>query len=136
MAVKSKLNEINDQLNHQLVQTLFEQNSWDTTVLPFFDYELPNQETLDNKGKFWQRAKAVGLIPIVPQVINQVLRDIGVDYQVPDNATTEELMKLLDPAGTGVQSESGKGMQQGMSNTNGTSTAGSGDASVSNNSNA
>ena len=45
-------------------------------------------------------------------------------------------MKLLDPTGQGQTSESGKGMQQGMSNTNGTSTAGSGDASVANNSNA
>lgn len=136
MAVKSKLNEIKDQLNHQLVQTLFEQNSWDTSVVPFFDYELPNQETLDNKSKAWQRIKAVGLVPVVPSVINQVLKDLGVDYQVPDDATTEELMKLLDPAGTGVQSESGNGLKQGLPSSNGMGTGGSGDSSASNSENA
>ena len=136
MAVKSKLNEIKDQLNHQLVQTLFEQNGWDTSVMPWYDYELPNQETLDNKGKFYQRVAATNLLPRTPQVINQILRDAGIDYQIDDEISQEELMKLLDPTGQGQTSESGKGMQQGMSNTNGTSTAGTGDASVSNNSNA
>lgn len=132
LAVKSRLNEIKDQINHQLVRTLFEQNSWPLDCVPYFDFELPNMETLDNKGKFWQRAKAVGLIPVVPQVVNQVLRDIGVDYQVDDDMSTEELMKLLAPAGEQATSESGKGMESGMSNTNGNDTSGSGDASVSN----
>lgn len=131
MAVKSRLNEIKDQLNHKLVKTLFEQNQFDTTVMPYLDYELPNNETLDDKGKFYQRTAAVGLLPRVPKVINQVLRDIGVDYQVPDNMSQDDLLKLLGQP----TSESGKGMEEGMSNTNGTTTAGSGDASVSNNSN-
>lgn len=132
LAVKSRLNEIKDQLNHQLVKTLFEQNGWSTEFMPTYDFELPNMETLDNKGKFWQRAKAVGLIPVVPQVVNQVLRDIGVDYQVDDDMSTEDLMKLLAPVGEQATSESGKGMESGMSNTNGNDTSGSGDASVSN----
>lgn len=132
LAVKSRLNEIKDQLNHQLVKTLFEQNQWSVEYMPYFDFELPNMETMDNKGKFWQRAKAVGLIPIVPQVINQVLRDAGVDYQVDDDMSTEDLMKLLAPVGEDMQSESGGGMKSGMGNTNGNDTSGTGDASVGN----
>lgn len=135
LAVKSRLNEIKDQLNHQLVKTLFEQNQWPTEYMPYFDFELPNMETMDNKGKFWQRAKAVGLIPIVPQVINQVLRDAGVDYQVDDDMSTEDLMKLLAPVGEDMQSESGGGMKSGMGNTNGNSTAATGDSSTSNSEN-
>ena len=135
MAVKSRLNEIKDQLNHQLVKTLFEQNGWDLEVLPYWDFELPNAETLDNKGKFYQRTAAVSLLPRVPQVINQVLRDVGIDYQVPDDMSQEDLMKLLDPFNEGQQSEAGKGMESGMSNTNGNDTSGSGDASIANNAN-
>lgn len=135
MAVKSRLNEIKDQLNHKLVKTLFEQNGWDTDIVPYFDFDLPNSETLDNKGKYWQRVKAVGLIPIVPQVINQVLSDAGVDYQVPDDMSTEDLMKLLSPVGEQMQSESGGGMKSGLPNSNGSGTGNNGDNSVSNNEN-
>lgn len=135
MAVKSRLNEIKDQLNHQLVKTLFEQNGWDLEVLPYWDFELPNAETLDNKSKAWQRIKAVGLIPVVPEVINQVMKDMGVDYQVPDDITTEDLMKLLDPMGEGMQSESGGGLVSGLPNSNGSGTGSSGDSSISNSEN-
>lgn len=135
MAVKSRLSEIKDQLNHQLIKTLFEQNQWSTEVLPYFDYELPDSESLDIKGKFYQRTAAVSLLPRVPQVINQVLRDVGIDYQVPDDMSQEDLMKLLDPFNEGQQSEAGKGMESGMSNTNGNDTSGSGDASIANNAN-
>lgn len=132
LAVKSRLNEIKDQLNHHLITSLFEQNGWSTEVMPFFDYEVPNQETLDNKGKFYQRTAAVNLLPRTPQVINQVLRDAGIDYQVPDDMPQEELNKLLDPFNEGVKSESGGGMENGMPNSNGKGTGGSGDSSAGN----
>lgn len=135
MAVKSRLNEIKDQLNHKLVKTLFEQNGWPTDITPYFDFDLPNSETLDNKGKFWQRVKAVGLLPVVPQVINQVLSDAGVDYQVPDDMSTEDLMKLLAPVGEAMQSESGGGMKSGLPNSNGSGTGSNGDSTVSNSEN-
>ena len=135
MAVKSRLSEIKDQLNHQLIKTLFEQNQWSTEVLPYFDYELPDSESLDIKSKAWQRIKAVGLIPVVPEVINQVMKDMGVDYQVPDDITTEDLMKLLDPMGEGMQSESGGGMESGLPSSNGEGIGDSGDSSISNSEN-
>lgn len=135
MAVKSRLNEIKDQLNHKLAKTLFEQNGWATDVMPYFDFDLPYSETLDNKGKYYQRVKAVGLLPVVPQVVNQVLRDAGIDYQVPEDMTTEELMKILAPIGEQMDSESGGGMKSGLPNSNGSGTGNKGDTSVSNNEN-
>lgn len=131
-AVKSRLNEFKDQLNHHLAPTLFEQNGWSTEVMPFFDYETPNQETMDDKGKYVQRTKAVGMLPVVPQVVNQILRDGGFDYQVPDDMSTEELMKLLQPVGEAMQSESGGGMKNGLNSSNGSGTGKSGDSSVGN----
>ena len=79
---------------------------------------------------------AVNLIPRNVAVINQCLRDLNVDFQYPEDFPMEELIKEIDPFGTGQTSEAGKGMQSGMSNTNGTTTAGSGDASVANGENA
>lgn len=135
MAVKSRLNELKDQLNHKLVKTLFEQNGWSTDIVPYFDFDLPYSETLDNKGKYYQRVKAVGLLPVVPQVVNQVLKDAGIDYQVPEDMSTEDLMKLLAPVGEAMVSESGGGMKSGLPNSNGSGTGKKGDTSVSNNEN-
>ena len=132
LAVKSRLNEIKDQLNHQLVKTLFEQNGWPQGCVPFFDFELPNMETMDNKGKWVQRTKAVGMLPVVPAVVNQILRDGGFDYQVDEEMSTEDLMKILAPAGEDMQSESGGGLKSGMPNSNGSGIGDSGDGSVSN----
>lgn len=136
MAIRATLNEVKDQLNHKLVKTLFEQNGWSTALAPYFEYEIPNSETLDNKSKAYQRMAAVNLIPRNVAVINQCLRDLNVDFQYPEDFPMEELIKEIDPFGTGQTSEAGKGMQSGMSNTNGTTTAGSGDASVANGENA
>lgn len=135
LAVKSRLAEMRDQLNHKLAKTLFEQNGWETDIMPYFDYEIPHSETLDNKGKFYQRVKAVGLLPVVPQVVNQILADAGIDYRVPDDMSTEDLMKILAPIGEQMTSESGGGMESGLSNSNGKGTGGSGDPSVANNEN-
>ncbi len=136
MAIRATLNEIKDQLNHKLVKTLFEQNGWSLEHTPYYEYEIPNSETLDNKSKAYQRMAAVNLIPRNVAVINQCLRDLNVDFQYPEDFPMEELIKEIDPFGTGQTSEAGKGMQSGMSNTNGTTTAGSGDASVANGENA
>lgn len=132
MAVKSRLNELKDQLNHKLAKTLFEQNGWATDVMPYFDFDLPYSETLDNKGKYYQRVKAVGLLPVVPQVVNQVLRDAGIDYQVPEDMSTEDLMKLLAPIGEVMDSESGGGMKSGLNGSNGSGTGSKGDTSSAN----
>lgn len=132
MAVKSRLNEIKDQLNHQLVKTLFEQNGWSLDEgCPYFDYELPNSETLDDKGKYIQRCAAVGMMPLTPATVNYVLTSLGVDYQVPDGTPVEELRKMM----TNFKSEAGQGMTSGLNGSNGQGTGSSGDASISNNAN-
>lgn len=129
VAVKSVLNEIKDQFNHQLIPTLFEQNGWSLEGdLPYFDYDLPDAETMADKGAFIQRVAAVGMLPVNPATVNFVLKTLGVDYQVPDDTPIDELREMM----SSFTSESSQGMKEGMSNTNGTSTAGTGDASISN----
>jgi hypothetical protein len=128
MAVKSRLNEIKDQLNHKLVKTLFEQNSWPTDVMPYIDFDLPNSESLESVGKYLQQAAAVGLIPLVPEVVNFVLARVGIDYRVPDDTTTEKLREMM----TSFVSEAGGGMESGLNGSNGKGTGSSGDPDTAN----
>lgn len=128
MAVKSRLNEIKDQLNHKLVKTLFEQNKWPTDIMPYFDFDLPNSESLESVGKFLQQTAATGLIPLVPEVVNFVLARVGIDYRVPDDIEPEKLREMM----TNFTSEAGGGMKEGMSNTNGKGTGEKGDANTAN----
>jgi hypothetical protein len=128
MAVKSRLNEIKDQLNHKLVKTLFEQNGWTTDIMPYFDFDLPNSETLDSVGSYLQKTAAVGLMPLVPELVNFVLARVGVDYRVPDDMPTEELRKIM----TNFTSESGGGLETGLPGSNGQGIGANGDPNTAN----
>lgn len=128
MAVKSRLNEIKDQLNHKLVKTLFEQNGWSTDVMPYFDFDLPNSESLESVGKYLQQTAATGLIPLVPEVVNFVLARVGIDYRVPDDTPPEKLREMM----TNFTSESGGGMKSGLNGSNGDGTGSSGDPNTAN----
>jgi hypothetical protein len=128
MAVKSRLNELKDQFNHKLVKTLFEQNSWPTDIVPYFDFDLPNSETLDSVGSYLQKTAATGLMPLVPETVNFVLARVGIDYRVPDDMSTEELRKIM----SNFKSESGGGLETGLPGSNGEGTGASGDPNTAN----
>lgn len=128
MAVKSRLNEIKDQLNHKLVKTLFEQNGWATDIVPYFDFDLPNSETLESVGKYLQQTAAVGLLPLHPEVVNFVLARVGIDYRVPDDTPVEKLREMM----TNFTSESGGGMKSGLNGSNGDGTGANGDPNTAN----
>lgn len=128
MAVKSRLNELKDQFNHKLAKTLFEQNSWPTDIMPYFDFDLPNSETLDSVGSYLQKTAATGLLPLTPEVVNFVLARVGIDYRVPDDMPTSELRELM----TNFKSESGGGLESGRPGSNGEGTGASGDPNTAN----
>lgn len=127
-AVKSRLNEIKDQLNHKLVKMLFQQNGWKTDIMPYFDFDLPNSESLESVGKFLQQTAATGLIPLVPEVVNFVLARVGIDYRVPDDTPPGELREMM----TNFVSEAGGGMESGLNGSNGEGTGANGDANTAN----
>lgn len=128
MAVRSRLNEMQDQFNHKMVKTLFEQNGWETDIMPYFDYELPDSETLEHVGSYLQKTSATGLLPLTPEVVNFVLARVGIDYRVPDDTPIEKLREMM----TNFKSESGKGMESGLPGSNGEGTGASGDANTAN----
>lgn len=128
LAVKGRLNVIKDQLNHKMVKTLFEQNGWSTEVMPYFDFDLPNSETLDSVGSYLQKTAATGLMPLVPEVVNFVLARVGIDYRVPDDTPTEKLREMM----TNFTSESGGGLTSGLPGSNGDGTGAKGDPNTAN----
>jgi len=131
LAVRARLDEIRNQINHDLVRQIFELNGWDTEVMPYFEYRLPEAVNLEELGKFIQRVKAVGMLPITPKVVNWVLKLAEIPYQCDEKTTTEELLLLMgDPT-----SRSGDGMESGLNSGTGSGTSG-GDKSTGNKENA
>jgi hypothetical protein len=132
MGIQAALDEIKSQLNHQLVRTLFEQNGWDTTVMPEFTYGNVSKESLDEVSKFIQRTAAVSTFPRNRDTINWVMKQADIPYRVPDTMSQDE----LDTALGQMTSRSGDGMSEGLGNGTGQSNGSSGDNSTSNNENA
>ena len=131
MTLESKLNEIKDQLNNDLVRQLWELNAWDTDVMPYFDYGNISKESLDEIGKFLQRVTAVGMMPKTPAVVNWVMKQADIPFHVDESLSVEELSKMLSP----MESGSGQGMTEGLPSGTGNNSGSSGDSSTSNNEN-
>lgn len=131
MGIQAKLDEIKNQLNHQLVRTLWEQNGWDTTIMPEFTYGNVSKETLDEVSKFIQRTAAVSTFPRNRDTINWVMKQADIPYRVPDTMSQED----LDAALGNMTSRSGDGMASATGGLNGTGDSVGGDNSVGNNEN-
>lgn len=131
MGIQAALDEIKNQLNHQLVRTLFEQNGWDTTIMPEFTYGNVSKETLDEVSKFIQRTAAVSTFPRNRDTINWVMKQADIPYRVPDTMSQED----LDAALGNMTSRSGDGMASATGGLNGTGDSVGGDNSVGNNEN-
>lgn len=111
--VRARLNEIKSQFNHQLIRQIFIYNGWDTSVMPYLDYGEVDKINLDEYSKFIQRIKATGMMPRHKDVINKILRVGGFSYQIPEDATEEEMDKLLGTPTT----RSGDGLAKAGSGT-------------------
>ena len=131
MTLESKLNEIKDQLNNDLVRQLWELNGWDADVMPYFDYGNISRESLDEIGKFVQRVAAVSMLPKAPEVVNWIMKQADIPYHVDESLSPEELSDQLTPMTTGAA----QGMTSGLPSGTGDNTGSSGDSSTSNNEN-
>ncbi|MNK14301.1 hypothetical protein D3C87_324010 [compost metagenome] len=135
MVIKSKLTEIADVLNHDLIPQLFALNGWDVDVVPYFAFGKPSKESLDEISKFIQRVRAVGMLPRTPEVVNWALESADIDYKVPKDTSAEELAEMCSSEND--QSRSGDGLASSSGGLNGTgNSAGSRDNSTANNANA
>lgn len=131
MTLESKLNEIKDQLNNDLVRQIWELNGWETDVMPYFDYGSISKESLDEIGKFVQRVAAVSMLPKAPKVVNWIMKQADIPYHVDESLSPEELSDQLTPMTSGAA----QGMTSGLPSGTGDNTGSSGDSSTSNNEN-
>lgn len=127
MAVESRLKEIQDVLNNDLIPQLFSLNGWTLDRLPRFCFAQVKEEDLDVISKYLQRAASVGLVEITPENINQVAEWVG----LPSRSDSEEDIESLRQRLTGNDSRAGDGMTTAGDGTS-HSPIGTGDNSISN----
>lgn len=124
--VKRNVTIIEEVWNKVIIPRLFRFNDWNLSYTDIPKLRAGGFETsLDELGKFIQRVGTSGYLPVVPEVINHLLKSSGIPYTVPDNMTTDELRAILSEntsaAGKGDgtsgvgNSQSGKG--DGVENT-------------------
>ena len=111
MVIRTRLQEIADQLNHDLIPQLFALNGWDVTVTPYFDFGEVEKDSLDEIGKYVQRVGAVGLMPKTQEFVNYLTERVG----APPQFKPQKEMTLSEffPNLTGYTSGAGEGMTQG-----------------------
>ena len=112
MAIESRLKEIQDVLNKDLMVQLFELNGWSTEELPEFVYGDLDEVDLDKFSQAIQRIKANALIAPTAGNVNYIAEVLGLPDRVEEGMPQEELNELLGSS----TSRSGDGMSKGSGN--------------------
>lgn len=128
MVIRTRLQEIADQLNHDLIPQLFALNGWDTTVTPYFDFGEVEKDSLEELGKYIQRIGAVGLIPKTPDIVNFLTERMGAAPQFAPQEPEDTFLPHL----TGYTTGAAAGMAVGTTGTGTRKTASPTDTSTSN----
>lgn len=118
MAIESKLIEIQEQLNHDLIPQLFALNGWSTDKVPYFQFGDLKTPDLDVLSKFVQRVGAAGLMAKTPNTVNWLAEQANMPIEFEPDAEREEFLEHL----TAYESSAGEGMAEGTTG-NGTSTS-------------
>lgn len=128
MAIESKLIEIRDVLNHDLIPQLFALNGWDTTVCPYFDFGSLSEPDLDILSKFLQRTASVGLVRNDASTVNWIAAQANMPQPFKDVEQDQEMVKTQL---TGYSSGAAEGLSTAGEGTS-KSPAGDDDASTGN----
>ena len=132
MAIESKLLEIQEQLNHDLVRQLFELNNMSTDVMPEIRFGKVDKTDLDVLSKYIQRIASVGLISQDANTANWIAEQANMPKPFADTEIDVEEARVQL---TGYSSGAGEGQATAGEGTS-TSRAGQGDASATNKENA
>ena len=119
--VKRNVTIIEEVWNKVIIPRLFRFNQWNISSKDMPKIEADGFEvSTEELGKFVQRVGTSGYLPMVPEVINHILKTAKIPYRVPDDMPTEELKGILS------EKTSNAGEGDGTSGT-GNSQAGRGD---------
>lgn len=90
--VESRLVELRDQLNHDLIPQLFAINGWDTDVLPHFEFADVQRTNIDDWSSAIQRIASNGLIKLDAETVNEIHSRLGLGVAYDDvNVTVEDI---------------------------------------------
>lgn len=108
MMVDLRLREITDVLNNKLIPFLFEQNGWDLSKLPKFEYGAILKPDIGVMAKAIQQISAVGGIEVNRAYLNLVCSILGLPLRDPDEPVDREaLSNYQSGSGTGLSSKTG-----------------------------
>lgn len=108
IAIETKLKEICNVLNQQLIPLLAKLNGWDLSRLPTIGIDDLESVSLEDVSKYIQRIGAVGFLPRTPDVVNKVLNILGLE-DLPVDVSLDDVL----PDKT---TRSGEGMKEGLNN--------------------
>lgn len=117
MAIESRMKEIRDVLNSELIPFLFRLNGWREEQYPTFEFGDLEDADLEAFSKAIQRIKAVGLIAPTAGNVNHIAEVLKLPDRVAGDMEQDDLNELLGKP----TSRSGDGMAAG--GLNGTSSS-------------
>lgn len=109
---------IDEMWNKKVIPLILKLNGFTNELpsdIPVYQHGEVQPISLDEKGKYINRVAR--LLPAVPDVVNELLSDMGIDYRVKEDATEDEIREMLftfeDPSKVGVsEGHSGQGQSQ------------------------
>ena len=90
LVVVTRLKEIREVLNHDLIPQIYQVNGWDMTEMPKFTYEDFTQVTLDELSKTLQRIASVGGLVLGAEQMNWIHEQVGLPAAFQDVEITIE----------------------------------------------
>lgn len=110
VVISTRLKEIRDVLNHDLIPQIYEVNGWDAEEIPFFVYDDFTQVSLDDLSKAVQRISSVGGLVLGAEQMNWLHEQIG----LPEAFESEDIpIEEAREVATGNTSRAGDGMEVG-----------------------
>lgn len=104
IAVESRLREICNVINKQLIPITAKKNGWDTSRLPQLTFDDLETFDLESWSKAMQRVASTGLIERDRSMLNKTREMLGVEPYPIDEEVHDKLL-------TGATSKSGQGME-------------------------
>ena len=125
--VKRAVTLIEEVWNKDIFPQLFRLNEWKLSPkdMPKFKAGSVQEVSIEEFSKGIQRCQ--NFLPIVPDVLNQIYKGLGIEYELDDKMTTEEIKKLLPTY------ENNTGKSDGSSGTGDTQAGGANSATNSEN---
>ena len=93
--VKRAVTLIEEVWNKDIFPQLFRLNEWKLSPkdIPKFKAGAVQEVSIEEFSKGVQRCQ--NFLPIIPDVLNQVYKGLGIDYELDENLTTEQIREML-----------------------------------------